>query len=118
MPMLIGGLDGSYTRGGGSSYTTRGGGRRTTTTSSSGSGLRGLRSAFFFGGSGSTRRTGALTFSGCVGGDCRLQGQVGPASATFCGSAALAAATAGANSGRLRKRNSSLRAVAERSLSG
>src|SRR6478752_207171 len=104
MPMLTGGLDGSYTsRGGGSSYTTRGGGRRTTTTSSFGSGRRGLRSAFFFGGSGSTRRTGALTFigCGCVGGDCRLQGQVGPASATFCGKAALAAATAGMNSGRL-----------------
>src|SRR3954469_6196912 len=120
MPMLTGGLDGPYTsRGGGSSYTTRGGGRRTTTTSSSsGCGRRGLRSAFFFGGSGSTRRTGALIFSGCgCAGGCALQGQVGPASATFCGNAALAAATAGVNSGRLRSRSSSLRAVAERSLS-
>src|SRR6185503_15122689 len=119
MPMPSRGGGASYTRGGGSSYTTRGGGRRTTTTSSSGWGRRGLRSAFFFGGSGSTRRTGALTFSGCGGVDgCTLQGQVGPASATFCGKAALAAATAGVNSGRLLSRSSSLRAVAERSLSG
>src|SRR5829696_7317812 len=120
MPMLIGGLDGSYTWRGGGSYTTRGGGRRTTTTSSSGSLQRGgLRSPRFFGGSGSTRRTGALTFKGCgCCGGCTLQGHIGAASATFCGKAALAAATAGVNSGRLRSRNSSLRAVAERSLSG
>src|SRR5438132_13611441 len=112
MPMLTGG-------GGGESYTSRGGGRRTTTTSSSGSRGRGrLRSTRFFGGSGSTRLTGALTFSGCWSGGCTLQGQVGPASATFCGTAALAAATAGVNSGRLRSRCSSVRAVAERSLSG
>src|SRR6185312_14305503 len=113
MPILTGG-------GGGASYTTRGGGRRTTTTSSSsGSGRRGLRSAFFFGGSGSTRLTGALTLIGCgCCGGCTLQGQVGPASATFCGKAALAAATEGVNSGRLRSRCSSLRAVALRSLSG
>src|SRR5206468_9710258 len=112
-------LDGSYTSRGGGSYTTRGGGRRTTTTSSSGSRQRGgLRSTRLFGGSGSTRLIGTLTFSGCGDGGCTLQGQVGPASATFCGKAALAAATAGVNSGRLRSRCSSLRPVALRSLSG
>ena len=43
----------------------------------------GLRSTRL-GGSGSTRLIGTLTFSIC-GGGCTLQGQVGAASATFCG---------------------------------